>query len=232
MPGKEYSDCGIEFADMERTGNQSEDEQSRDGHKKKTSNKRLHERLLRNMSYMVVSAIAVISISQTVDVDSIQQNVIAAGGNVEGDVRFTIQWNDRDSNPNDFDAHCVEPGGYEIYYGNRETVSPDGGTLDVDITYPLEEVAIENIVYSSKNDMEEGTYQFYVHCFAHNGGTSGFRGQIEIRGSVYNFEYNKELAPGEIVVVAEVTLEDGTATFEVKATLENGKFTLDKKLNK
>ena len=90
--------------------------------------------------------------------------------------------------------------------------------MDVDITYP-QDVAIENIVYSDKKQMKEGTYRLYVHNYAARGGKDGFSAEVEINGRVYEFEYDKELAHGEIVDVAEITWE-------------NGRFTIDKKLHK
>jgi hypothetical protein len=86
--------------------------------------------------------------------------------------------------------------------------------LDVDITYPTTETAVENIIYDSRRTMEDGTYRLFVHNYAHNGGTSGFSAQVAVRGRVYEFKYNRELAPGEIVEVAEVTLQNGA--FSVK----------------
>ena len=154
-----------------------------------------------------------VTLSQTLGYsNSIKQNIVDIGGSIDGDLRLSIQWNDKDNNPNDFDAHCIEPEYYEIFYGNKDYVSPSGGTLDVDIVNPQDSVAVENIIYKDRHDMAEGTYDFFVYCFSNNGGTSGFSAEIEIQGRIYNFEYNENLVQGEIVQVAEVKLNNGRFT--------------------
>ena len=148
--------------------------------------------------------------------DSImKENVKAAGGKVDGDLRFSMQWNDEDYNPNDFDAHCKEPNGYHIYYGNKGRLSLSGGVLDVDIINPIRnKAAVENITYANRRDMMDGVYQLFVHCYSNNGGKSGFKAEVEFDGSIYSFVYNRPLKDGEIVQVAEVTLKNGV--FSIK----------------
>ena len=135
----------------------------------------------------------------------IRENVKMAGGSVDGVLRFSIQWNDEDYNPNDFDAHCESPR-YHIFFGSKRDGST-GGNLDVDIIYPQEgKAAVENITWPDKSKMIPGTYKFYVNCFSQNGGRSGFKAEIEFDGQTYSFDYPHSLRQGENVAVAEVTL--------------------------
>lgn len=153
-------------------------------------------------------------------------NVKAAGGNVDGVLRFSIQWNDDDYNPNDFDAHCKEPNGNEIYYGNKVNRYTTGN-LDVDIIHPTRNVpAVENITWTDMNKMPNGTYKFFVNCYSNNGGRSGFKAEVEFNGETHSFEYNKALRQGENVQVAEVTLDEN-GNFTIKEVLSgNSKVTI------
>lgn len=140
---------------------------------------------------------------------SMKQNVKSAGGNVEGVLRFSIQWNDTDKHDgNDLDAHCIEPQGGTIYFGHKVNHATTG-QLDVDIIRPQKGIAaVENITWIDIKKMQKGVYKFIVHCYNHNGGTSGFRAEIEFNGQIYSFDYNKDVRHGQKVDVAHVTLDE------------------------
>ena len=150
--------------------------------------------------------------------DSMREHVKAAGGNVDGVLRFSIQWNDSGDNQNDFDAHCFEPNGNQIYFGNAGRQHMSTGVLDVDIRRPWIKVAVENITWTVKRCMQTGVYKFLVHNYAHNGGRKGFSAEIEFDGQIYSFNYDRELKQDERVDVAEVTL-DKSGAFSIKELL-------------
>jgi len=142
--------------------------------------------------------------------DSIKEKVKSAGGNVEGVLRFSIQWNDEGVDKNDLDAHCCEPNGNLIYYSNKRSYETTG-QLDIDIINPTPGTpAVENITWTDKNRMLEGTYEFLVHNYTHRGGKEGFKAEIEFDGQIYSFNYNKELKNGEKVKVAKVNFNKTT----------------------
>lgn len=137
--------------------------------------------------------------------DSMKERVKAAGGKVDGVLRFSLQWNDQNEfNGNDYDAHCKEPGGTEIYYANRSG-HRSTGELDVDIVRPQRgKPAVENITWSRQDAMPEGVYHFFVHNFNHNGGRDGFDAEIEFDGQVYEFSYRRDLGYKDSVTIAKV----------------------------
>lgn len=151
-----------------------------------------------------------------------KQNVKAAGGNVDGVLRFSIMWNEGQNDNSDLDAHCKEPDGNEIYFSNcrKPSMSRCGGQLDVDITHPMEQMAgkpsVENITWADMSRMKPGVYKFFVNQYMARG-SKGFKAEIEFNGEIFAFEYNSPVSGN--VQVAEVTLD------------ENGNFSIKEKLH-
>ena len=139
----------------------------------------------------------------------IRENVKAAGGSVTGDLRFSIQWNEDGRDNCDLDAHAIEPNRQEIFYGRykKPEKTLTGGQLDVDIISPNGRVAVENITWPDRKRMRPGVYKFFVKQFS-GSARKGFRAEIEFDGTIYSFDYSKQMRYRENVWVAEVTLND------------------------
>ena len=142
--------------------------------------------------------------------DSMKERVKAMGGNTEGVLRFSIQWNTPDQpNSSDLDAHCNEPNGH-IYFGNK--VGRNSGTLDVDIMTP-NGIAVENIIYTNLAQMVDGTYTFYINNFAQRSG-KGWSAEIEVNGQIYEFSSTNPIKDGEDIEIATVYKSGNTLKFE------------------
>lgn len=155
-----------------------------------------------------------------------KQNVKAAGGNVDGVLRFSIQWNEDGRDNCDLDAHCIEPNRNEIYFSNcrKPSLSSMTGQLDVDIIHPNGKVAVENITWSDKSKMKPGVYKFFVNQYS-GSARNGFRAEIEFNGEIHTFDYDNSMRVGQDVYVAEVIL-DTNGEFSIKENISgNSKIT-------
>ena len=134
---------------------------------------------------------------------SMRENVKAKGGNVDGVLRFSIQWNTPDRvYVGDLDAHCLGPKGDHIFYGNKRG-NCASGTLDVDIMSPRG-VAVENIIYTDERKMPDGKYCMKVNNYSSRKNDSGFTAEIEFGGQILSFNYPKSMRGKETVVVATI----------------------------
>ena len=134
--------------------------------------------------------------------DSIKERVKAAGGNVTGDLRCSLSWFNKD----DLDIHLIEPDGNHIYFNDKFS-SVAGGELDVDMNanaVNMSRIPVENITFPSKQRMQEGIYKLYVNNYCRRENIDvGFEVEIEFNGTIWPFCYEKIVADGEKVVVAE-----------------------------
>lgn len=146
----------------------------------------------------------------------IKEAVKGLGGKVDGVLRFSIMWAEDEIDNSDLDAHCIEPGNFEIYFGSKIS-HRTGGNLDIDITQPqyhkkvTKMPVVENITYPALSKMLNGTYHFLVNQWAARQ-SKGFKAEIEFNGELYSYEYNKGVLNS--VSVAEVTLNDGVFTIK------------------
>ena len=138
-----------------------------------------------------------------------KQNVKNAGGNVDGVLRFSIQWNENGRDNCDLDAHCIEPDRNEIYFSNcrKPSISRMTGQLDVDIIRPNGNTAVENITWLDKSKMKPGVYKLFVHQYS-GSAKNGFRAEIEFEGNIYSFDYNDSMRANQKVYVADVILDE------------------------
>jgi hypothetical protein len=96
----------------------------------------------------------------------------------------------------------LEPGGHEIFFGNRGRKSPCGGDLDVDMNAGCGTTRepVENIFYKSRQTMREGKYHLFVKQFMRRESTNfGFEAEIDYLGEVTKFVYDK-IVTGNVTV--------------------------------
>lgn len=144
--------------------------------------------------------------------DSMKERVKAAGGRVDGVLRYSIQWNEDDDNNDDLDAHALTPQGAHISF--RQCIDyASRGNLDVDIQYPSHNTAaVENITWPALDHMPDGVYTFFTHVWAHRTGQNGFRAEIEANGTLHSFSYSGGLRSDMRIYVATVTKSGNTFT--------------------
>lgn len=133
--------------------------------------------------------------------DSIKERVKTAGGSVTGVLRISLAW----QNSDDLDLHVIEPNGYKIYYGNKRTLSPSGGMLDVDMNAGgvISEDPVENVTWENMPKME-GRYKVIVNNFSYRGAQNpGFTVEVEYDGQISEFTHARNGTTGQNFTVFE-----------------------------
>jgi len=173
--------------------------------------------------------------------DSMKERVKAAGGRVDGVLRFTHSWNyEGMRNGSLMDLHVFLPGstqrhnirgGKEIHdnYGNSERVGwnhrkhiPSQGVQDVDYVNiaPPGYIPIENITFPTMDRLKEGVYIFKIHNWeARHPNDGGFKAEIAFGGQEYRFERKAPLEHKEWITLARVELQKGE--FKILEMMEN-----------
>lgn len=122
--------------------------------------------------------------------DSIKERVKKAGGKVDGYMRVSLSWFNRD----DLDLHVVTPSRNEIYFNTRQD-SITRGILDVDMNVHGESTdPVENITWNNKGYIESGKYKVFVTNFTKRETKDiGFEIEFEVNGVVTNYSYKKPM---------------------------------------
>lgn len=115
--------------------------------------------------------------------DSLKEKVKTAGGKVDGVLRISLEWFDRD----DLDLHVHEPNKNHIYFGNPQ--SRTGGHLDVDMNaHSIVKNPVENIIYPHGSPIPDGNYTVIVNNFnERSSGKKEFSVEIEYKGEIFTF---------------------------------------------
>jgi hypothetical protein len=140
--------------------------------------------------------------------DSIAEKVKRAGGNVEGHLRFSLEWFNRD----DLDIHVVLPSRREIYYAQKLD-GQSGGRLDVDMNAGVgtSRTPVENVAWPDKARIQNGRYQVYIHQFQHREAVDvGFNVEAVCGMRKWSFSYDKRVVGS--VKVAEFEYLNGEMT--------------------
>lgn len=151
--------------------------------------------------------------------DSIKEQVKAAGGKVEGELRVSLSW----FNYDDLDLHVREPNGNTIWF--REKMNPiTGGHLDVDMNAGsgTTRKPVENIIWTNKSRMLEGRYRVMVNNFAKRENTNiGFAVEIEQNGEVYPFEHSIAVPDKKTITVTEFDYSKKSGVLFVNSVKSN-----------
>jgi len=169
------------------------------------------------------------------------ERVKAAGGRVDGVLRFSHSWNyDGMRNGSLMDLHVFMPGssqsvtmksGKEIHdnYGNDKRVGwnhrnnyESGGVQDVDYVNiaPVGYIPVENITFPLIDRLKEGIYIFKIHNWSlRQPTTGGFKAEIAFGGQVYKFERKEPLGHKEWITLAKLELKNGE--FKILEMMEN-----------
>jgi hypothetical protein len=159
-----------------------------------------------------------------------RQRVQAAGGRVDGVLRFTHSWNYDARNASLMDLHVFMPGssshsdgihdrypsGQRVGWNNRND-SVSGGVQDVDYVNeaPAGYIPVENITFPDMGRLKDGTYTFKIHNWQlRSPNKGGFRAEIEFGGQLFQYEQREPLKHKEWVTVAVATLKNGEFTIE------------------
>ena len=116
--------------------------------------------------------------------DSIIKRVKDAGGVIDGDIRFSLSWDNSDDLDLSFENNYYQ----KIYFGDKRTL---GGRLDVDANFSeIVENPVENIYWSNINHLKDGEYRVSVNNYMlRSERNQGFKLQMEVLGEITTYSY-------------------------------------------
>ena len=133
--------------------------------------------------------------------DSIKEKVKRAGGNVDAQLRVSLNWFNKD----DLDISVTEPNGNIISFYNKS------GKLDVDmnVTNPVRD-AVENVRWL--NTPADGVYKVKVTNYTKRESIDvGFDLQVESNGTIYDFSY--DVPVNGTTNAIDITVKHGIVVF-------------------
>ena len=150
--------------------------------------------------------------------DSIKERVKKAGGKVDGDIRISLSWHNKD----DLDLGVVK-GGEKLYFGHKRAF---GAHLDVDTngggTHNYVD-PVENIVWAKRSDLKKGVYKIYVNQWSkRTSDNQGFEVEVEIMGDIYTYSARDNMPSGKTIEIGTLTVNGATGDVIVGGGLKKG----------
>lgn len=139
--------------------------------------------------------------------DAIREKVKAAGGNVEADVRVSLEW----FNFDDLDLHAYLPNHEHIYFSNKR------GILDVDMNAGGGKTRspVENLAFMKPKD---GVYHVEVNQFVQRETTNfGYTLEFEFGGQLHQFTFDR-VAKGQVRVLSFTVKNGAVVEWSVPST--------------
>lgn len=152
--------------------------------------------------------------------DVIKEKVKNAGGDVNGELRISLEWFNHD----DLDLHVMEPNKNTIYFGSKRSNS--GGCLDVDmhVGRGTTRTPVENITFNNLRTIQEGTYTVTVNNYCKRENNDfGFNLQIECQGNVIDLAHPKAIANGARITAVTFNYKKDKGISNLKTTLESSR---------
>ena len=154
--------------------------------------------------------------------DSLKEKVKSAGGKVDGELRISLEW----FNYDDLDLHVIEPGGHEIMYNSRSSITGNGG-LDVDMNAGISTSrnAVENVIFFDKKKMIDGEYTVNVHNFRKQESVDvGFNVEIECQGEILTFGQTTAVTSKDTVLAAMFMYSKDRGVYDVQSSISGENF--------